>query len=144
MQGAMQAIYTEFERLRRMSVGGTVADARSDRNVRLNRYSNVLPYDANRVRLLNTAKNYINASMLESPIGEQPKWRYIATQVGLARSLPNPQRLHCLVQNMAAGACGDLLSAALRSVCREGNCICQSHLWHTACSECSLLSSPET
>ena len=87
----MQAVYTEFERLRRMSVGGTVADARSDRNVRLNRYSNVLPYDANRVRLANTAKDYINASLLESPPGEQPKWRYIATQVLLARSMLNPQ-----------------------------------------------------
>ncbi|CAK0785693.1 hypothetical protein CVIRNUC_008904 [Coccomyxa viridis] len=75
-----KAIYTEFERLRRMSVGGTVVDARSDRNARLNRYSNVLPYDTNRVRLTNTAKDYINASLLESPPGEQPKWRYIATQ----------------------------------------------------------------
>ena len=94
MQGAMQAIYTEFERLRRMSVGGTVADARSDRNARLNRYSNVLPYDANRVRLANAAKDYINASLLESPPGEQPKWRYIATQVALARSTLKSQGLH--------------------------------------------------
>ena len=98
MQGAMQAIYTEFERLRRMSVGGTVVDARSDRNARLNRYSNVLPYDANRVRLTNTAKDYINASLLESPPREQPKWRYIATQVGPACSTPNSQGRHELVQ----------------------------------------------
>ena len=98
MQGAMQAIYTEFERLRRMSVGGTVVDARSDRNARLNRYSNVLPYDANRVRLTNTAKDYINASLLESPPGEQPKWRYIATQVGPACSTLNSQGRHELVQ----------------------------------------------
>ena len=75
-------LWTEFDRLRRMSVGGSVSDARSDANVRLNRYCNVLPYNANRVRLAGGPSDYINASLLESPPEEQPPWRYIATQVG--------------------------------------------------------------
>ena len=114
----MQAIYTEFERLRRMSVGGTVADARSNRNARLNRYSNVLPYDANRVRLANTAKDYINASLLESPPGEQPKWRYIATQVGLVCSMLNSLGLHYSGQcNWRWAHVARILRAVLLLVC---------------------------
>ncbi len=71
----------EFDRLRRMSLGGSMSDARSEANARLNRYYNVLPYDANRVRLENSASDYINASLLASPAEEQPGWEYIATQV---------------------------------------------------------------
>ncbi len=76
-----QAVLTEFDRLRRMSLGGSVSDARSGANVRLNRYTNVVPYNSNRVRLQHGSTDYINASMLESPPEEQPGWRYIATQV---------------------------------------------------------------
>jgi len=76
-----QAVLTEFDRLRRMSLGGSVSDARSAANMRLNRYTNVVPYNSNRVRLQHGSTDYINASMLESPPEEQPDWRYIATQV---------------------------------------------------------------
>ena len=76
-----QAVLTEFDRLRRMSLGGSVSDARSGANLRLNRYGNVVPYNSNRVRLQQGSTDYINASMLESPPEEQPGWRYIATQV---------------------------------------------------------------
>jgi len=58
-----------------------VSDARSGTNMRLNRYTNVVPYNSNRVRLQHGSTDYINASMLESPPEEQPGWRYIATQV---------------------------------------------------------------
>ena len=72
---------SEFERLRRMPLTGSMSDARSGGNARLNRYFNVLPFDANRVRLENGTSDYINASLLTSPPEEQPSWEYIATQV---------------------------------------------------------------
>ena len=84
---AVQAILLEFDRLRRMSLGGSMRDARSERNVRLNRYCNVLPYDANRVRLQGGSSDYINASLLASPADEQPNWQYIATQVSSLHAL---------------------------------------------------------
>ena len=37
---------SEFERLRRMPLTGSMSDARSGGNARLNRYFNVLPFDA--------------------------------------------------------------------------------------------------
>ncbi len=83
----MQAILLEFDRLRRMSLGGPMSDARSDRHARLNRYCNVLPYDANRVRLQGGSSDYINASLLASPPDEQPNWQYIATQVSSLHAL---------------------------------------------------------
>ena len=84
---ALQAILLEFDRLRRMSLGGSMSDARSERNARLNRYCNVLPYDANRVRLQSGSTDYINASLLASPPEEQPSWEYIATQVSPLHAL---------------------------------------------------------
>ncbi|CAL5228150.1 g11230 [Coccomyxa viridis] len=75
-----KAIMSEFERLRRMPLTGSMSDARSGGNARLNRYFNVLPFDANRVRLENGTSDYINASLLTSPPEEQPSWEYIATQ----------------------------------------------------------------
>lgn len=72
----------EYDRLRRARVVGTYHEAVSGGNERRNRYSNVLPFDGNRVRLQRSSgHDYINASLLQSPDGEQPPWRYIATQV---------------------------------------------------------------
>ena len=45
------------------------------------RYVNVLPFDQNRVKLLGSQNDYINASLIESKEGETPAWKYIATQV---------------------------------------------------------------
>ena len=81
----MQAVYREFERLRRLRLPGSFQAAQLPANERRNRYSNVLPFDETRVRLSSSQQDYINASMLASPASEAPAWRYIATQ---ARSLP--------------------------------------------------------
>ena len=108
-----------------MSVGGSTSEARSERNLRLNRYSNVLPYDANRVRLQGGASDYINASLLASPPEEQPSWRYIATQVSLLRSL-----LHAA----AAGS--------LRTSVGCHTCSLKPEWLVLECTHCSLLQSP--
>jgi protein tyrosine phosphatase len=78
---AQQTVLTEYERLRRARVSGTYHAALSVGNERRNRYSNVLPFDANRVRLGSAKHDYINASLLQSLDDERPAWRYIATQV---------------------------------------------------------------
>lgn len=104
----LQAILVEFDRLRRQSVGGPALAARQGENVRLNRYCNVVPYDANRVRLGGPARDYINASLLESPPEEQPSWRYIATQVEFPFNFPEqlgiPSCRHVVMPPMAPPA----------------------------------------
>ncbi|BDA46574.1 Tyrosine-protein phosphatase non-receptor type 1 [Coccomyxa sp. Obi] len=75
-----EAVYREFERLRRTRLPGSFHVAQQPANERRNRYSNVLPFDENRVRLSSPQHDYINASMLASPASEAPAWRYIATQ----------------------------------------------------------------
>lgn len=47
----VQDVYHEYERLRRARVGGSFTTALSAGAEGRNRYSNVLPFDANRVRL---------------------------------------------------------------------------------------------
>ena len=47
----LQDVYEEYERLRRGTGGGTYHAALAGANELRNRYSNVLPFDANRVRL---------------------------------------------------------------------------------------------
>ena len=75
-----QAVYREFDRLRRGRLPGTCLVAQLPGNERRNRYTNVLPFDENRVRLRSPGHDYINASSLASPASEAPAWRYIATQ----------------------------------------------------------------
>lgn len=76
----MQAVYREFGRLRPPQQLGSFQAAQLPVNERRNRYTNVLPFDENRVRLSSPQQDYINASMLASPASEAPAWRYIATQ----------------------------------------------------------------
>ena len=77
----------EWEALRRAPGGGWSSTAGAEPgNRRKNRYSNVLPYDHNRVRLgdapaLDSVGTYINASRLSSALGEEPPWSHIAAQV---------------------------------------------------------------
>ena len=47
----LQDVYEEYDRLRRGAAGGTFHVALGAANEARNRYSNVLPFDANRVRL---------------------------------------------------------------------------------------------
>ncbi|KAK9918618.1 hypothetical protein WJX75_005399 [Coccomyxa subellipsoidea] len=75
-----EAVYREFDRLRRGRLPGTCLVAQLPGNERRNRYTNVLPFDENRVRLRSPGHDYINASSLASPASEAPAWRYIATQ----------------------------------------------------------------
>ena len=77
----VQAVYTEFDRLRRTKPQGPLTAAHAADNDKRNRYSNVMPFDANRVRLQASEYDYINASLLESPQEELPAWCYVATQV---------------------------------------------------------------
>ncbi|EIE19549.1 hypothetical protein COCSUDRAFT_67695 [Coccomyxa subellipsoidea C-169] len=75
-----EAVYREFERLRRGRLPGSCQAAQLPANERRNRYTNVLPFDENRVRLNSPTHDYINASSLASPASEAPAWHYIATQ----------------------------------------------------------------
>ena len=78
----------EFERLRRSDSAASYSAEQSENECK-NRYCGVLPYDANRVYLLENGSDYINASYVESKPGDQPGWRYICTQVR------NLQPLYC-------------------------------------------------
>ncbi len=49
--GLLQDVYEEYDRLRRGGAGGTFHAALLAANEARNRYSNVLPFDANRMRL---------------------------------------------------------------------------------------------
>lgn len=84
----MKVVYREFDRLRRGRLSGTFHAAQLPANERRNRYSNVLPFDDNRVKLNSAQHDYINASLLACPHGETPIWRYIATQVKHASYVP--------------------------------------------------------
>lgn len=72
----------EFERLRSTSDTDWAALERSTAaaNPTLNRYTNVVPYDQNRVKLTQGDNDYINASLLSSKASSQVSWSYIATQ----------------------------------------------------------------
>eukprot|EP00798_Chlamydomonas_sp_ICE-L_P012155 gene12155-15268_t len=53
--------------------------ARNRANASKNRYSNVLPFDFNRVRMEDD-EWYINASLVKSSKDEEPSWTYVAAQ----------------------------------------------------------------
>ncbi|KAJ2081941.1 Tyrosine-protein phosphatase non-receptor type 13 [Coemansia sp. RSA 988] len=95
-QGVKQALAETFkiesEKDReRMEQTDATSDAQRGRNFDLNRYSDVLPFNHNRVRL--AGKNdYINASHIELP-PQISNYRYIATQGPLSHSVADFWRL---------------------------------------------------
>ncbi|XP_059138710.1 tyrosine-protein phosphatase non-receptor type 13-like isoform X2 [Physella acuta] len=69
----------EFKNLHQMKETSPCDVGRMASNKSKNRYRNVLPYDENRVKLLNMPNDYINASYISVGVGEQ-QLRYIACQ----------------------------------------------------------------
>lgn len=104
----MQTVVYEFERLRRTDAASFHSAERVE-NEGKNRYSNVLPFDANRVCLAGPAADYINASLVESREGEHPRWKYICTQV----------RRRTAGAAVTTGSCVETGLAACRALCRQ-------------------------
>ena len=81
----------EFDRLRRSpeSEYNPQELSAAAANAVLNRYTNVIPFDHNRVVLTGSHGDYINASLLSSKETSRPHWSYIATQGPLAHTSPH-------------------------------------------------------
>eukprot|EP00210_Caulerpa_lentillifera_P003193 g3051.t1 len=81
MENRGRGIYAEFEQLRELQNFASCDEALTQKAQIKNRYSNIIPFDYNRVRLgANGNGPYINASFVESSKGEDPMWSFIATQ----------------------------------------------------------------
>ena len=75
-----QPIYrTSFNNIPSAKESATYNAAQLPENLPKNRYRNVLPYDDTRVRLLNGASDYVNASHVSVNAGNQQLW-YVASQ----------------------------------------------------------------
>lgn len=80
MEGGGCGFAQEYERLSLLDPSSRRSAKHAVANSDKNRYRNILPYDFNRVKLLGPGGgDYINASVLRSPKGEQP-WCFIASQ----------------------------------------------------------------
>lgn len=86
-----KVIAYEFDRLRRSPESDYNPQELSAAaaNAKLNRYTNVVPFDQNRVILTGSHDDYINASLLSSKETSFPQWSYIATQGPLAHTSPH-------------------------------------------------------
>lgn len=112
---------SEFSRLRRFTEMPCLA-GQTRTTSKLNRYADVLPYDANRVRLKSSPTGYINASHLQSRPDEEPAWSYIATQVKHPYS-----RIVKLVSLSALPLNTGMLSFVVDPHCRRS--FFQQHTW---------------
>jgi len=75
----------EYEDLCRGQTKLPVDEASRSSNRSRNRYTDVLPFDVNRVVLPDGS--YINASLIQSDKDETPPWAYIASQGPLANTV---------------------------------------------------------
>ncbi|KAJ2782271.1 Tyrosine-protein phosphatase non-receptor type 3 [Coemansia interrupta] len=125
VQQAIAAAYKEVDRADRelqtlaseMTGGSSdISDSQRGKNYNLNRYSDVVPYNRNRVRLHGTS-DYINASHITLP-AQLSTNRYIATQGPLPHSVGDFWRM---VWEQDAKAIVMLTNTveALRSKCAE-------------------------
>eukprot|EP00210_Caulerpa_lentillifera_P007701 g7352.t1 len=81
MENRGRGIYSEFEQLRQSRNHASCDEACTQKAQIKNRYTNIIPYDYNRVRLGDNGNgSYINASFVESSNDECPSWSFIATQ----------------------------------------------------------------
>uniref|UniRef100_A0A2R5LMI5 protein-tyrosine-phosphatase n=1 Tax=Ornithodoros turicata TaxID=34597 RepID=A0A2R5LMI5_9ACAR len=75
-------VFLEFERITKKRLDADLSTALMPENASRNRFSDVLPYEENRVRLTPSTDNrtgYINASHVSASVGEQQRF-YIAAQ----------------------------------------------------------------
>jgi len=81
MEQKGRGIYAEFDQLKAAPINASTKEATSHRAQSRNRYTNIVPFDYNRVKLgANGSGPYVNASLVESASGEYPDWAFIATQ----------------------------------------------------------------
>ncbi|CAL1543398.1 unnamed protein product [Lymnaea stagnalis] len=78
--------HEEFKNLHHLKEAGPCDVGKLRHNKSKNRYRNVLPYDQNRVVLLNSGNDYINASHISLKVGEATL-KYIACQGPVSESV---------------------------------------------------------
>lgn len=80
---ASGALLEQFEQLYKKNDNLTISESKKEQNMQKNRYRDILPYDCNRVVIVNTADtktDYINANYVNMVIPNDCVNRYIATQ----------------------------------------------------------------